>query len=129
MTSTIWQPATITVPAEIRIPTLGDCPKCGRHVVRRGDWARLKLETRKQIAKNFACVKARLMCGRCYLTAYNTGDHIDYDRVTLDGATFVDEYKHLLESGVTEHEIRNVLKMSEHAFTKALERAKTRGDL
>ena len=63
------------------------------------------------------------------MSAWTKGDHIDHPRSGIDDQTFVDEYKHLKESGVTEHEVREVLRMSVPAFDKALERAKTRGDL
>lgn len=117
---------------EIVLQLGDDCPRCGRTMVNRTQWRSLPKMLRLELRSDFAGAgESRGLCRSCasWLGQTDPEALLDYERKTLDGQTFVEEYRLLRERGVNNHEIRRVLKMTESAFNMALRRARKRGDL
>jgi hypothetical protein len=116
--------ATIMVPQEIQIPTLGQCTGgCGAHIVSRARWASIKREVRRQLRGKFKSEAARQACRSCYAKLLATGDHIDLPSRQITNEVFAEEYNLMREQGMTDYDVRIALGMTAAAFEKALERA------
>jgi hypothetical protein len=120
--------ATIMVPQEIQIPTIGQCSGgCGAHIVTRGRWAAIKRDVRRQLRGKFKSEAARGACRGCYTRLNETGDHIDLPTRQITDEIFAEEYNTMRSSNMSDYVIRDALGMSEAAFEKALERGRQAG--
>jgi hypothetical protein len=120
--------ATVMVPQEIQIPTLGQCTGgCGAYIVSRPRWASIKREVRRQLRGKFKSEASRQACRGCYTKLLAVGDHIDLPSRQITDEVFAEEYNLMRQQSMTDYDVRIALGMTVAAFEKALERGRTAG--
>lgn len=118
----------IMVPQEIRIPTAGLCTgECGVYVVPKGRWDEIKIDVRRQLRGKFKMERSRGACTKCYERMRIAGDHVDLPTKQVSDEIFAEEYNLMRKQGMTDHNIRISLGMSEAAFEKAQDRGRASG--
>lgn len=109
------------------IPMDDRCKKCNRILVSRKFWSSMSQEDRKDKRNEFACARARKLCGGCYETLRSEGDLVDYARSSKSLADFVEDHKTYSRRVSSKKDIAKLMGMSYKAWEKAYYRAKEKG--
>lgn len=113
--------ATVMVPAEISIPIMGVCKGgCDHNIVTRRRWKAMTKEVRRQLKGLFREECAKGLCHPCHTKASREGRLADFEARFVPGDVFADEYNLMRRQGMTDYDVRLALKMTVHAFEKAL---------
>jgi hypothetical protein len=105
----------------------GHCSKCKRALVPRAIWSKLTRQAQKGASREFACGRARGLCGSCYEMARSRDELDDHGRKTVKLSDFVEDHQIYARRTNDRKKIAELMGMSYKAWEKAYYRAKKKG--
>lgn len=104
-----------------------NCIECNVEIISNKRWRKMAAE--EKAAAPFACHRGRRLCIACYDRAHKGGYLLDYERVTADSDSVLEDAIILVdERGYIYRQLPDAFEMTREGFSRMVKRAVYAGD-